>query len=216
MREVEKNIDTERTHRRKGAAFDRLAHIWRDVRSFIFQNDFTINNRPGRELTEEGRERGFVFVRNMFEMFFRTPSTDGINGVTIGRQGDGLNRNTHLVQIEPDHRTEIGHTQGYVNGIFRVRTSRDGQDEDNRSGLYIMDAGTEREGFEGTVTQLVASGSEGEVRLTYNHNKEDAPGNGVYDIYISRRGILMYGLPTSPAGLLPNTLWRDGDTIKIV
>jgi len=211
-----KNPSTTRETRRRGSGFDPLAHVFRDVREFLFQNSFSIRNRPGKKIDPARKLiTGLVNVKNAAEMFFRDASVDGINSITIGREGDGNSRNTHLIDLEADSRTEIGTKEGYVNGVIRMRVSRNGSDDENRSGVYVMDAATETDGGEGTIFHAVAYGPEGEVRLSYMEDKDDDIRNGtLFDIYISKSGISIYGLPTSaPAG--SNHLYNSGGTLKI-
>lgn len=229
------NPTTDKTHRRKGSALEMLGHVYRDVREFLFQNDFIIRNRPGRAIdtTVSTTETGRVKTKSMLEMFFGEPSSQskGINAITIGRQGDGKFRNTNLIQLEANYDSEIGTTAGYQNGVIRARVSKDGSDERDRSGLYIMHAGTEVEGREGVIAQLVGAGPRGEVRLTYMENLDEEIGGGRYSLYVSPSGIHLYrgfitmlriegdhvvmpNLPkVSPGGT--GRLWNDNGTVKI-
>lgn len=168
-------------------------------------------------------ESGFIFQKralignsydNVLEIYSpnNTPNT---NYIFIGRRGTGDDRNISVVEIAPDHRTDVGDAEGYINGIFRVRVSRDGVDADYRDGVYIMDRGTESSTREGTVNWLVAAGEGGQVRLTYMANRDDNPlTDALFDIYISSVGISFFGLPTSnPGG--SGVLWNDAGTLKI-
>jgi hypothetical protein len=126
---------------------------------------------------------------NVLELFSpdNAPNT---NFVFIGRKGTGDERNISDIEIAPDHRTSVGDAEGYVNGIFRVRVSRDGVDTDYRDGLYVFDRGTESSTREGTVNWLVAAGEGGQVRLSYMPDRDGNPLNdSTYDIYISSTGI---------------------------
>lgn len=217
--EIERNdIKKDLTHRRYGGAFDILGKTFRKVFLVIFANGFNIRNRPGLNVDQSlYLQTGLVDVKSMTECFYNQPSTNGINGHVLGRTGDGQKRNLHFSDISVDHRTEIGDSLGYVNGVHRVRVSRNGVDETIRDGLYVMDRGTESASREGTIDWLVASGEGGQVRLTYMPNKDDNPlTDALYDIYITANGIFMFGLPTSSAGLSSGAIWNDAGTLKIV
>lgn len=229
------NPSTDKTHRRKGSALELLGHVYRDVREFLFQNDFIFRNRPGRPLdaSESTTETGKVKTKSMLEMFFAEPSGagKGINAITVGRQGDGKFRHTNLIQLEANYDPAIGTEVGYQNGIIRARVSRDSSDARDRSGFYIMHAGTEQDGAEGVIAQLVGAGARGEVRLTYLDEVAGDIRGGRYSLYISPSGIHLYSgettvlriqdgniimpnLPTSaPAGA--NRLWKSGGTLRI-
>jgi len=151
---------------------------------------------------------------NVLEIFSpdNAPNT---NYIFIGRTGLGTERNIRVIEIAPDHRTDVGDAEGYVNGIFRVRVSRDGVDDDYRDGMYIMDRGTESSSRSGTVNWLVAAGEGGQVRLTYMANRDGNPlTDALFDIYISATGISFFGLPTSSPGG-SGLLWNDAGTLKI-
>lgn len=212
-----KDVDPALTHRRMGSAFDILAKTLRKVGLIIFANGFNIRNRPGLNVDKsEYLRTGLIDVKTMTEAYYEQPSTDGINAFVLGRTGNGERRNLHFADISVDHRTEIGTSLGYVNGVFRVRVSRDGLNETIRDGLYIFDRGTESDGFEGTVNWLVGGGPNAQVRLSYMPTKDGNPlTDAIYDIYIGSGGIRFFGLPTSSAGLAAHTVWNDGGTLKI-
>ena len=168
-------------------------------------------------------ESGFIIQKralstntydNVLEIF--APNNDPYtNYVFVGRKGTGDERNIRVVEIAPDHRTSVGDAEGYINGIFRVRVSRDGEDLDYRDGVYIFDRGTESSSRAGTVNWLVAAGEGGQVRLTYMANRDDNPlTDALFDIYISSLGVSIFGLPTSSPGG-SGLLWNDAGTLKI-
>ena len=151
---------------------------------------------------------------NVLELFSPNNAPNS-NYVFIGRRGTGDERNIKVIEIAPDHRTDIGDADGYINGIFRVRVSRDGEDGDYRDGMYIMDRGTESSSREGTVNWLVAAGEGGQVRLSYMPNRDDNPlTDAIFDIFISADGITFFGLPTSSPGG-SGRVWKDGTTLRI-
>lgn len=168
-------------------------------------------------------ESGFIFQKraligdtydNVLEIFSpdNAPNT---NYIFIGRMGTGEERNIRVIEIAPDHRTDVGDADGYLNGIFRVRVSRDGVDADYRDGVYIFDRGTESSIREGTVNWLVGGGEGGQVRLTYMANRDDNPlTESLYDLYISSVGFTFFGVPTSYPGV-DGRLWSDGGILKI-
>lgn len=151
---------------------------------------------------------------NVLEIFSpdNSPNT---NFIFIGRMGTGAERNISVVEIAPDHRTAVGSSNGYINGIFRVRVSRDGIDGNYRDGVYIFDRGTESSSREGTVNWLVAAGEGGQVRLSYMPNRDGNPlVDAVFDLYISAVGFTFFGVPTvNPGG--SGRLWNDGGTLKL-
>jgi hypothetical protein len=151
---------------------------------------------------------------NVLELFSPDNSPNS-NYVFLGRTGLGTERNIRDIEIAPNHRTDIGDADGYTNGIFRVRVSRDSIDADYRDGLYIMDRGTESSSREGTVNWLVAAGEGGQVRLSYMPNRDDNPlTDAIFDLFVSADGFTFFGLPTSnPGG--SGRLWSDGGTLKI-
>lgn len=151
---------------------------------------------------------------NVLELF--SPNNDPYtNYFFIGRKGTGEERNIRVVEVAPDHRTAVGDADGYLNGIFRVRVSRDGVDDDYRDGVYIFDRGTESSSRSGTVNWLVAGGEGGQIRLSYMANRDDNPlTQSLFDLYISSVGFTFFGVPTSnPGGT--GRLWSDGGTLKI-
>jgi hypothetical protein len=151
---------------------------------------------------------------NVLELFSPDNYPD-TNLVFIGRMGTGQERHISVIEIDYDHRTDIGDAKGYLNGIFRVRGSRDGADNDNRDGVYVFDRGTESSSRDGSVEWLVAAGEGGQVRLSYMPDRDGNPlTDSLFDIYISSTGITFFGLPTSnPGGT--GRLWNDAGTLKI-
>jgi len=151
---------------------------------------------------------------NVLELFSpnNNPSS---NYIFIGRRGTGDQRNIRVVEIAPDHRTAVGDSEGYINGIFRVRVSRNGVDTDYRDGLYVFDRGSESSSRSGTVNWLVAGGEGGQVRLSYMASREGNPlTDALFDIFVSSEGISFFGLPTSnPGG--SGKVWKDGTTLRI-
>jgi len=199
--------------------------------------DDTYSNRAGNLVGDTSRlvftrasgvssgkvESGFILQKrallgnsldNVLELFSPDNAPNG-NFIFIGRRGTGDERNVQFIEIAPDYRTAVGDAEGYVNGIFRVRVSRDGEDGDYRDGMYIMDRGTESSSREGTVNWLVAAGEGGQVRLSYMPNRDDNPLlDAIFDIFISADGITFFGLPTSnPGG--SGRVWKDGTTLRI-
>jgi len=41
-------------------------------------------------------------------------------------------------------------------------------------------------------------------------------GTSTYTLYVGKNGIQMFGLPTSSAGLVSGTVWRNGTVLNIV
>jgi len=151
---------------------------------------------------------------NVLELF-SPDNAPNSNYIFVGRMGTGQNRNIKVVEVAPDHRTDVGDADGYVNGIFRARVSRDGVDADYRDGLYVFDRGTESSTREGTVNWLVAAGEGGQVRLSYMANRDGNPlTDSLFDLYLSADGFTFFGLPTAnPGGT--GRLWSDAGTLKI-
>jgi len=213
-----KEVSPDLKHRRMGSAFDILAKTLRKISLIIFANGFNIRNRPGLNVDKsQYLATGLVDVKSMTEAYYDQASTDGINGLVIGRTGNGEKRNLHFMDMALDHRTEIGDSLGYTNGVYRVRVSRDGANEDLRDGLYVFDRGSESASREGTVNWLVAAGEGGQVRLSYMPDRDGNPlTDAIFDIYISSRGIFFFGLPTSASGLPSGAIYNSGGTLKIV
>lgn len=151
---------------------------------------------------------------NVLELFSpdNAPNT---NFVFIGRMGTGAERNISVIEIDPDYRSAVGDSAGYINGVFRVRTSRDGQDNNFRDGLYVMDRGTESASRNGSVEWLVAAGEGGQVRLSYMPNRDGNPlTDSIFDIFVSSVGISVFGLPTSTPGG-SGRLWNNAGVLNI-
>lgn len=151
---------------------------------------------------------------NVLELF--SPNNDpDTNFVFLGRMGTGEERNISLIEVDTDYRTATGDADGYINGVFRVRTSRDGADNNFRDGLYVMDRGTESASRYGSVNWLVAAGEGGQVRLSYMPNRDGNPlTDSIFDIYIGATGITFLGLPTSnPGG--SGRVWNSGGVLHI-
>lgn len=195
--------------------YSRGGRLIGDTSRIVFTHD---SGKEGNEIVS-----GFILQKraligntydNVLELFSPNNNPD-TNFIFIGRMGTGEERNVSVIEIAPDHRTATGDADGYQNGIFRVRVSRDGVNGDYRDGLYIMDRGTESSTREGTVNWLVAGGEGGQVRLTYMANRDDNPlTDALFDIYISAAGISFFGLPTSnPGG--SGLIWNNGGVLNI-
>ncbi len=195
--------------------YSRAGKIIGDTSRIVFTH---ASGREGNEIVS-----GFIIQKraligntydNVLEIF--SPDNDpNTNFIFIGRMGTGEERNISVIEVAPDHRTELGDAAGYINGIFRVRVSRDGVNGDYRDGVYIFDRGTESSTREGTVNWLVAAGEGGQVRLTYMAERDGNPlTDALFDIYISSTGITFFGLPTAnPGGT--GRVWNDAGTLKI-
>lgn len=176
------------------------------------------SGKKGEEITS-----GFIIQKrastdntydNVLELYSpdNAPNT---NFIFIGRMGTGDERHISVIEMAPNHRTAIGDSEGYVNGIFRVRVSRDSVDADYRDGLYVFDRGTESSSRSGTVNWLVGAGEGGQVRLSYMASRSGNPlTDAIYDLYITATGFTFFGVPTvNPGG--SGRLWSDGGTLKI-
>jgi len=152
---------------------------------------------------------------NVLELFSPNNNPNS-NYIFIGRRGTGDQRNIRSIDFNVNHRTDIGTADGFTNGVFRVRVSRDGADEDLRDGLYVIDrASVNDTGNDGSICWLVGGGPNGQVRLSYTPTRATNPSDATIEIQVGSAGIRMFGLPTSSAGLPSNTLWKDGGTVKI-
>ena len=152
---------------------------------------------------------------NVLELFSpnNAPSS---NYIFIGRRGTGDERNIRSIDFNVNHRTNIGTAEGFTNGVFRVRVSRDGKDDDLRDGLYVIDrASVNDTGNDGSICWLVGGGPNGQVRLSYTPTRATNPSNATIEIQVGSAGIRMFGLPGNSSGLPSNTLWNDGGTVKI-
>lgn len=220
--EVEReNPDTSLRHRRRGAAFDTLGHIIRDVRELLFQNGFVIRNRPGLNLGESNDplSSGFIKVFNMFESYFeKIPSVaQGINAYILGRRGDGKMRNTSLIELSARHVSEMRNDQGQNNGVIKLRVTRDDEDPPvDNTGVTVADVGTLGAGLEGTTVRIAADGSSGGVILAFITSKDQNPNQAQYRIRILDNGVYIHGLPTSSPGV-SGALWRDNNNfVRVV
>jgi len=152
---------------------------------------------------------------NVLELFSPNNAPNS-NYLFIGRRGTGDERNIRSIDFNVNHRTSIGTADGFTNGVFRVRVSRDGQDADLRDGLYIIDrASVNDTNNDGSICWLVGGGPNGQVRLSHTPTRATNPSDATIEIQVGSAGIRMFGLPASSAGLPSNTLWNDGGTVKI-
>ncbi len=208
--------ESTRDVRRKGAGFDTLGNILRGLKELAFGNGFNIVNRPGRKIDAKAKvQTGLVNVKNMFEMFYNSMSSDGIQGITIGRRGDGEMSNTNLIQIEANHTSSIGTAEGRTNGYIKLRLTRDGvTPTSDRSGVNILDPGSVSNGFVGVAIQVVGQGANGGVVISHITNKADSPTTTVPYILVDKDGIQMLNLPTSnPGG--SGRVWKNGTVLNI-
>lgn len=152
---------------------------------------------------------------NILEIFSPDNTPDS-NYIFIGRKGTGDERNIRDIDVNVNHITSIGNSEGFTNGVFRVRVSRDGVDADLRDGLYVIDrASVDSSSNDGSVCWLVGGGPNGQVRLSYIPNRNDNPSSATIELQVGVAGVRIFGLPTSSAGLPSNTLWNSGGTLKI-
>lgn len=216
-----KNPSTDKAHRRRGAAFDTFAHVFRDVREMYFQNGLTIKNRPGTTLTTENdpAQTGFIKVFSLFEIFFeKAPSLiNGINAIIFGRGGKGERRNTSLIEFSARHVSEISNDLGQNNGSIKLRVTRDDEDPPvDNSGVTVADAGTLGKGLFGLVVRIAGDGESGGVTIAHISSKDQNPSQADRRMQFLNDGIYFFGLPTSSSGLSSGALWNDGGTLKIV
>jgi hypothetical protein len=152
---------------------------------------------------------------NVLELFSpnNAPNT---NYVFIGRKGTGEDRNIRDIDFNVNHVTSIGNADGFTNGVFRVRVSRDGEDSELRDGLYIIDrASVDASSNDGSLCWLVGGGPNGQIRLTYIADRSTNPSSATIELQVGSAGVRMFGLPTSSVGLPSNTVWNDAGTLKI-
>lgn len=200
---------SERGDRRKGGAWDTLARILRGTVQIGWNNGFMIKNRPGRKIDEaQRRSTGLVKVKNMFEMFYQNETTDGINGIMIGRQGDGRYRNTNLIEFSANYDPEIGSKEGNTNGWVKLRTTRKDYDlSSDNSGISVFDVGSTIVEFEGVGVRVIGQGANGGVSIAWIDKRSDTMNAR---IFINANGIQFLNIPTSnPGG--SGRIWRDGN-----
>lgn len=210
----------ERTHRRRGRAFDTLAHVFRDVREFIFRNGFVMRNRAGFGRVGNA-DSGDVPVNNMLEAYYEEGSPDRVNAFIVGRKGDGTKRNTHLIELSANHRPEQSALElGFNNGVIKLRTTREGEDPAvDRTGVTVADPNALSASTlsTGVIVQIVGNGVYGGVVISHVTNRGDIPttqATGGRYIMILDDGIYLKGLPTSnPGG--SGRLWNSSGTVKI-
>jgi len=220
MIEKEPNqISTDIPHRRRGNAFDTLAHLFRNVKELVFQNRFVMRNRPGLGISEGGG----VNVKNMFEAHYTEKATDGINAIVLGRKGDGTLRDTQMIELASAYSDEIGaNAVGRLNGTVRLRVteSTDNPEADN-TGVTVYHPGTIIENATGVVCHIVGTGSQGGVVITWKANRGDNPNTGRRILVTDEKidiigGLTLTGLPDSATGLSAGQVYRSGNDLKIV
>ncbi len=205
-------VDTEKTHRRKGGAFDVMGRVFRNVTEFVFQNSFLMRNRPGESLSSEEKssETGRVNVKNTFEAYYTESDPDKINIIILGRKGNGLFRNTNLLELAARYQSSIGSKEGLTNGWLKMRVTRDDEDPAvDRSGVSVFDVGSVVETFNGISCQIVGQGPQGGVVISHVNNKDVNPNSSAATarIVVTENDISMYGLPTSASGLSAGSLY---------
>jgi hypothetical protein len=220
MIEQKQKPTEQRKHRRAGSAFDTLAHVLRDIREIIFKAGFVVRNRNGLGEVASGAT-GFVPVKNMIEMYYTENGGDKVNGVMIGRQGDGESRNTSLIELSANANPDLQNLElGYSNGMVKLRATRDGiNPELDRTGVSVGDPIAFGTGDlpEGVTVHIVGNGEYGGVVISHTSNRGDSPtseATGGRYILITDEGIHIRGLDDSnPGG--SGRLWKDGTTLRI-
>lgn len=216
--EIEReNPSVEKETRRRGVAFDTLAHVFRDVREFLFQNGLRFRNRPGEKIDENKKvETGRVNVKNMTEMYYDTAGDDGMNVIMIGRHGNGQYRNTNMIELSAQHNTAVGNGEGNTNGWVKLRVTRDDDDPAvDRVGVSVFDVGSRITEFEGVSVQIVSMGEQGGVVISHNPTRgANPPSNGTPTIWVDKDGIGFQNLPTSDPHL-KGYIFQIGTDLKI-
>lgn len=209
------------TGKRRGSVFNTLSHVMRDIRELVFTTGFIMRNRPG--LGEAGSSAtGFVPVKNMFEAYYNEDGVeDKVNGIIIGRMGNGNKRNTNLVELTANCQPRNKNLElGYNNGAVKLRVTRDGENPPvDRTGVTVSDPQTIAPGDlePGVTVHLVGQGYWGGVVISHVTNKDDSPTTGATGgryIMILDDGVYIKGLPTSTPGGT-GRLWNDAGTLKI-
>ncbi len=213
---------TDKTNKRRGSAFSTLAHVFRDVRELVFTTGFLMRNRPG--LGKVGSAAtGFIPVKNMFEAYYDESATGKVNGIIIGRMGDGEKRKTNLIELSANCDTTQKNLElGYNNGVVKLRVTRDGENPPvDRSGVTVYESQGLATGDqpEGVAVHVVGNGTNGGVIISHITDKSDNPNSGATGgrrIAIYNDGIYFYGLPTASTGLSTGAIWNDAGTLKII
>jgi len=209
----QEQINQEREHRRRGSAFDTLANVFRNVKELVFQNEVTIRNRPGEDQPNN--------VENVLEILAnKKPKPGKLNYFYYGRRGiadkqgdEKTNVNYHEMTANYDSNGPKGPESGNGNIFFLVR--EDGvllpvaQISLVHANAYDKDLTGIRAAMSGEGDG--GSSDNGGSQMVYFNNSNGS----ITGIDVSKRGIQMYGLPTSSSGLEPNTIWNDGGTLKI-
>lgn len=202
-----KKIETEKTHRRKGGAFDTMARVFRNVTEFFFNGGLVMRNRPS-EIIES---------KNVFEMYVDKDPGTGKNLLFFGRSGDGTKQETKNINyIELIANADTSKTsRDPANGQVAFRMSED-KVTDNNNIIGLIYGGATTENATGVRAYIGGSGDGssndlGGVQLVYYKN-------GVVDkaITLDRDGMQFIGLPTSASGLSTGSVWNDSGTLKIV
>lgn len=194
------------------------------MRQVLFSNGFIIRNKPinnGILTPAQKIATGIVTVASGIEMFFKKKASQGINSLVIGRTGKGTHRYMNYFDISVDHIKSIGADEGLVNGVFRVRTSTDQEDETpNYGGLYVMDRANIKQAAHGDTMIFIATNN-GNIQLSWAPNKQAAGsglGTATYDLIIGESGFVFYGLPTTAPPARTDggkTLWNSAGTLKL-
>jgi hypothetical protein len=212
IKQEEQNIDTSKTHRKQGGAFDTLASLFRSVKEIVFQNGFLIRNRPSEETAGVSD--------TVFEIFSqKAPATGKINNLYIGRRGiedsTGNNRrNINYVEITANHDTSAPKSSG--NGRILLSLAKDGIEVPNSS-IVVQDISTVFPAQTGTVSGVIATGDNsandgGGAEFVFVNTGTDE----IIGIRASKSGLQFEGIPDNSTGLPAGAIWRDGTTLKIV
>jgi hypothetical protein len=204
----EQKIDTEPTHRRRGNAFDTLAHVLRSVKELWFRGQLVARNRPSE----------IANSNNVFEMYVTEDPKEKENYMFIGRSGVITNtdtRNLNYIEVTADSDTTKTGLNN-KNGIILLMLSKSkvvdtfAQISIGNGNVYIADK-------TGTVAVMNSEGdgTSSDLGLSQVAYKNTTSG-AIKAFYVDKNGFNFEGLPSSSSGLPAGAIYRDGTTLKIV
>lgn len=201
-------VDTGKTHRKQGGAFDTLSKVLRNVTELFFRNDLVMRNRPS-EITDS---------KNVFEMYVTKNPKQGKNYFFIGRSGIGADtqyKNVNYIELFANADTTQPN-QNNANGQIVMRMSEDQTELDNGVIVGLVHGRAFADDATGIRAMIGGKGDGsaddlGGAQVAYYEN-----GALKYAIVVDKDGIQMSGLPTSASGLASGAIWRNSTTLQIV
>lgn len=112
---------------------------------------------------------------NVLELFALN-NDPNLNFIFIGRMGDGEERNLALLELTVKHRSALATDRGLINGVMRLRATRDDEDPDvDNAGVTVADSGALVTNAVGVTVRVVGQGAQGGVTISHIANIGDDP-----------------------------------------